>query len=275
MNFTDKIAADLLRVDFAARTKDEALRQIASIAATSPRTGDIGEEEIYTRLAEREASVSTGIGGEIAIPHARLDGLADFVVFILVAPKGIDFEALDRKRVRIFFVVLAPEEQINEQLKILASISRALSQSNLKKELLSTNTPDILRETIARVSEEDTAPTRPEDRKMKLLYIILYYEDDLHAVLEYLIDRGIDGANIIESKGMGAYVSAMPLFASFLGFMREDRNTSHTVMALIPAREEMSILKGLESITGDLNKKQGAMLMTLDLSFTKGTLSMI
>lgn len=275
MNFTDKIAENLLRVDFAARTKDEALRQIAAIAATSPLAAEIGEAEIYARLAEREASVSTGIGGEIAIPHARMAGLSDFVVFILVAPKGIDFEALDKKKVRIFFVVLAPEERVSDQLKILASISRALSQSNLKKELLSTNTPDILRETIARVSEEETTPQRPEDRKMKLLYIILYYEDDLHAVLEYLIDRGIDGASIVESKGMGAYVSAMPLFASFLGFMREDRNTSHTVMTLIPARDEASILKGLETITGDLDKKQGAMLMTLDISFTKGTLSMI
>lgn len=275
MNFTDKIAADLLRVDFSARTKDDALRQIAAIAATSPLAAAIGEEEIHAKLAEREASVSTGIGGEIAIPHARMAGLEDFVVFILVSPKGIDFEALDKKKVHIFFVVLAPEDRVNDQLKILASISRALSQSNLKKELLHTRTPAILRETIARVSEEEEDPTAPKDRRMKLLYIILYYEDDLHAVLEYLIDRGIEGASIVDSKGMGAYVSAMPLFASFLGFMREDRNTSHTVMALIPARDEASILKGLETITGDLDKKQGALLMTLDISFHKGTLNMI
>lgn len=275
MNFTDKLVADLLRVDFTARNKPEALQKIAEIAARDPRLNAFGEDALYNHLMEREDAVSTGIGGEIAIPHARLAGLEDFVVFVLVAPKGIEFESLDKRKVRLFFVVFAPEEKVGEQLKLLASISRTLSNTNLKKELLNTRTPDVLQEVLARVGAPDADSKRTATEKKKLLLMVLYYEDDLTTVLEYLLDRGIDGATILETKGMGAYVSNMPLFASFLGFMREDRNVSRTMMTLVPEKEADSIVRGLESITGDLEKKQGAMIMLLDVSFQKGTMSMI
>lgn len=278
MEFTDKIDKTLVRVDFSARSKDDALRQIANIAVRSPLMEGVTEADLYAKLAEREAAVSTGIGGGIAIPHARLKGLADLVVFVLVAPRGVAFEALDKRKVGLFFVVLSPEEKIADQLKILASISRIIAQGNLKAELLDTTDPDVLLEILARASEasgETGAPAKTASGKLKLLYAILYYEEDLRAVLEFLIDQGIEGATVFDSKGMGAYVSSMPLFASFLGFMREDRNVSNTVMALIPAEDEQKFVAGIEAITGDLDKTQGAMLITLDVSFSKGTMNMI
>jgi len=275
MEFADKIAAELIRVDFAARDKDEALRKIAALAASCPLLGGTTETELYEKLMEREAAVSTGIGGGIAIPHARLKGLADLVVFVLVSPKGVPFEALDKRKVRLFFVVLSPEDKIAEQLKVLASISRIISQGNLKTELFETTSPQVLHEVLCRASENGEAKPAAGGGKRKLLYVILYYEADLRGVLEYLIDQGIEGATIFDSKGMGAYVSSMPLFASFLGFMREDRNVSYTVMTLIPAGEEQRFVAGIEAVTGALDKTQGAMIITLDVSFYKGTMDMI
>ncbi len=274
MEFADKIAAELIRVDFAARDKDEALRKIAAIAASSPLLGGTTEAELHEKLMEREAAVSTGIGGGIAIPHARLAQLDDLVVFVLVSPKGVPFEALDKRKVRLFFVVLSPEDKIAEQLKVLASISRIIAQGNLKTELLETSSPQVLHEVLCRASENGETKAAASGKR-KLLYVILYYEEDLRGVLEFLIDQGIEGATIFDSKGMGAYVSSMPLFASFLGFMREDRNVSHTVMTLIPAEEEQRFVAGIEAVTGALDKTQGAMIITLDVSFCKGTMNMI
>ena len=274
MEFTEKIVPDLNRMDFAADGKEDALRKIAAIAAEVPDLADVGEEAIYTALAEREKSASTGLGGGVAIPHARFKGLTDFVVFVLVAPKGVDFESLDKRKVQLFFVVLAPEENVNEHLKILASISRTLSQANIKKELLAVQSTKILMEVLIRASGVETVKPA-EGSKKKLLFIILYYEDNLQQVLEYLIDQGIEGATVFETKGMGAYVSAMPLFTSFLDFMREDRTSSRTVMTMIPAEAEGHYVNGIEKIVGDLDKTQGAMIMTLDVSFSKGTMNML
>jgi nitrogen PTS system EIIA component len=274
MNFTEKMDVRLMRVDFAASSKDEALRKIADIAAQSSALGAIGKDELYRHLVEREAAVTTGLGNGVAIPHARINGLKDFVVFVLVAPRGVDFDALDKKRVHLFFAVFAPGDRVSEHLQLLAAISRLLSQAPVRREMLKATDPAVLYEIVGR-SIDQGAQIATKDETMKLLYIILYYQDDLQAILEYLIDQGIEGATVIESKGMGAYVSTIPLFAGLLRFMRDDRNASHTIMTLIPARHEKVIVQGIEKITGDLKTKQGAMLMTLDVSLHRGTMSMI
>ncbi len=273
MEFSDKIEKELLRVDFSASGKEDALRKMAALAAGSPRMPGFGEQFLYDKLMEREASVSTGIGKGIAIPHARLPGLEDFVVMVLVSPKGVEFDALDKKRVNLFFVVFAPEGRVNEHLALLASISRAMSGGNLKKEILATRSAEVLHEIITRATHRET-PVPRSDRK-KLLVVILYYEDDLRAVLEFLLDQDIKGATILPSQGMGAYVSSMPLFASFLGFMNEHRNASFTLLTLIPEGREQLFVEGIENITGDLDKTMGAMVMILDVPFFKGTMSML
>ncbi len=274
MEFAEKICAELSRVDFGAVDKDDALRQIAALAASSPLLGGMSSATIYDKLKERELAVSTGIGDGIAIPHARFSELDDFLVFLLVSRKGVDFAALDKRRVQVFVVVLAPEAQVAEHLKMLAGVSRMFSQAAFKKELLASSTAAVLNEVVVRHARGGAEKTSAS-RQMKLLIIVLYYERDMHEILEFLIDQGIKGATIVASQGMGAYVSNLPLFASFLGFMREDRNVSNTILALIPTGDEQLIVRGIEGIVGDLDKSQGAMLMTLDLSFWKGTMNMI
>lgn len=274
MNINEKMDVRLMRSDFAASSKEDALRQMAALGAKSPVLESLGADELYRHLDEREAAVTTGLGNGVAIPHARIKGLKDFVVFVLIAPRGVEFAALDKRKVHIFFVVFAPGERVPEHLQLLAAISRLLSQEKIRRELLKSTDPSVLYEIVGRAIDQGTE-LPAKDTTMKLMYLILFYEDDLQAVLEFLIDQGVEGATVIESKGMGAYVSTIPLFAGLLRFMREDRTASHTIMALVPARHESIILEGIEKITGDLDQKQGAMMMTLDLSFHKGTMSMV
>ncbi len=275
MDITAQIAKPLTRIDFKARDKEETLRGISVIACQSPLLAGHAPDEIYKLLVERETVVSTGIGNGVAIPHVRLPGLADFLVFFLLAPHGVDFEALDGKKVQIFFVVFAPADKVNEHLKILAGISFALSRTHLKREMLKATTPEILYEVVVRnLRGEEHAPNGAAPRK-KLLVVVLYMEELLNDILEFLIDHDIEGATILRSEGMGTYISNLPLFASFMDFMRTDKNTSHTILALIPAEAEQMLVQGIESLAGDLDKKRGAMLMTLEVSFSKGTMTML
>lgn len=276
MQISNYIVKALNRVDFRARNKEQALAQIAALACKSPQLRDMDEAALFRLLQEREAVVTTGIGNGIAIPHTRVDQLEDFVVFVLVSPEGIDFEALDRRKVQLFFVVLAPTHKVNEHLKLLAGLSHVLGRTGIKTELVKIRDADIQYEVLCRYfSGSGMAEVVEQRRKRKLMILVLYYEDILQDILEYLIDVDVDGATIIRSEGMGAHISGLPLFASFMGFMREDRQSSHTLMALIPESDETEILQGIEAITGDLDKTQGAVLMTLDLRFCKGTMNMI
>jgi nitrogen PTS system EIIA component len=274
MDIAPLIAKPLMRADFKARDKEEALRGISVVACQSPLLAGHRPDEIYKLLAERESVVSTGIGNGIAIPHVRIEGLQDFLVFILVSPHGVDFDSLDAKKVQIFFVVFAPADKVNEHLRILAGISFALGRTSLKREMLKAANPDVLHEIVVRSFSGEPHSNGNAPRK-KLLVVVLYMEEILNDVLEFLIDHDVGGATILPSEGMGSYISNLPLFASFMDFMRTDKNKSHTILALIPADDEQHLVQGIESLTGDLDKKRGAMLMTLDVSFSKGTMTML
>jgi len=257
-----------------AKSKEDVLKQLAGLAVKSEKTTGISEEDIFMKLQEREKQGSTGFGGEIAIPHARIKGMEEFLLYIVTDRKGVEFDSLDKKKVRLIFVILGPEEAVNEHLQILASLSRAMSQERVKKEILGATSESALVETFLKNTIEKSEPTR-EKQRMKLMILVLYLDEFLYHILEYFIQEGIEGATILDSSGMGEYISSIPLFATFIGFMNERKNHSKTIFVLIPEDREGDIIQGIEDITGDLDKKEGAMILTTDISFYKGTMKMM
>jgi nitrogen PTS system EIIA component len=261
-------------VDLQARNKDDALRALAELAAKSAKAQGIDSQTIYALLAERESQGSTGFGNEIAIPHARVDGMQEFLLFVATVPRGVDFDALDKKKVKIFFVILGPADAVTEHLKILASVSRAIGHTNVKNELVRSASATALYEAFLRNAGEGPG-ARAEQRKMQMLLLNLYDEDFLYPILELFIEEGIDGATILDSAGMGRYISNVPLFADFIGFMRQNKNQSKTIITLVPEEHINDLVTRIEEVTGDLDKKQGAMIMVLDIAFFRGTMEML
>lgn len=257
-----------------AKTKTDVLKKLSKLAVKSDKLKGFSDDDIFSKLDEREKQGSTGFGNEVAIPHARIKGMEEFLLFIVTDRKGVEFDTLDKKKVKVFFVILGPEESVNEHLQILASISRAMSQERVKKELLGAVSESSLVEVFLKntVEKEDK---KVEKQKMKLMLLVLYLDEFLYHILEYFIQEGIEGATIIDSSGMGEYISSIPLFATFIGFMNEKKNHSKTILVMIPESKEADIVAGIEEITGDLDKKEGAMILTTDISMYKGTMKMM
>ena len=67
----------------------------------------------------------------------------------------------------------------------------------------------------------------------------------------------------------------VPIFAHFISFMKEDKNRSKTIMVMLPEDKIDTLVRGIEEITGDLDKKEGAMVFTLDVDFYKGSMEMM
>ncbi len=262
-------------VNFKASTKDDVLQKISEIAVRSPLLEKIGQESLFNQLKTREEQGSTGFGDGIAMPHARIKGMEKFLVFIITSTKGVEFDSLDKKKVKLIFVILGPAEAVQDHLKILATISRTLgSSAGVRNEMMKAQTNTALYEAFIRHSRLSTGGSA-KTRKMKLLYVVLYIEDFLYDILEFFIEMGIEGTTIIESSGMGEYISNVPMFAEFISFMKENKNRSKTLMTLVPEDKMDDLIEGIEEITGDLDKKQGAMIIVTDISFFKGTMKMM
>ncbi|TVQ39140.1 MAG: hypothetical protein EA384_07705 [Spirochaetaceae bacterium] len=276
MEIQNTLAPECCTNRFTARSKDDAIRALAKLAVRSPACAGIAEQTIYDVLAKRESQGSTGFGNEVALPHARIEGLTRFVVFIAVAPRGVAFDALDKKKVRLFFVILGPPEQVNQHLRILATISRLVAHTGIKRELMAARSVETMVESLIRNLGEPVAPGTAQQREaMKLLLVNLYVEEYLYDILEILLELGVEGATILDATGMGRYISNVPIFAEFIGFMQERKNFSKTVLALVPERHVQKIIESIEGVTGDLDTREGAAVIVLDISLYKGTMKMI
>ncbi|HLU49482.1 MAG TPA: PTS sugar transporter subunit IIA [Planctomycetota bacterium] len=102
------------------------------------------EDDVLQAILEREKLLSTGFGLGLAIPHAKLKIVRDFVVGLGVHKAGVDFESLDKKPVHILVMILGPSQQQDEYLKVLSRVTAFLRDNRDK--LLSLESPDAIYE---------------------------------------------------------------------------------------------------------------------------------
>ena len=134
MKVTLDLHPEMIIPSLAALTKDEVLAELAVHAAE--HANGLDRAEIIKSLLEREKLGSTGIGDGIAIPHGKLRTIDDIVLAFGRSIAGVDFNALDERKVHLFFLLLAPESAAGIHLKTLARISRIMKDPAVRKGLL-------------------------------------------------------------------------------------------------------------------------------------------
>jgi PTS system nitrogen regulatory IIA component len=123
IDLSDLIRPDSVLPSLKAGSKKQVLQALAEKAAAL--TG-LEEKTILEALLQRERLGSTGVGGGVAIPHARLPGIDRIFGMFAHLARPVDFEALDEQPVDLVFLMLAPEAAGADHLKALARIARIL-----------------------------------------------------------------------------------------------------------------------------------------------------
>jgi PTS system nitrogen regulatory IIA component len=100
------------------------------------------KESLLAALIEREKLGSTGIGENVAIPHAKISEIDKIITVFGRSKNGVEFESLDQKPVNFIFLVIAPENSTSQHLKALARISRLFKNASLRESVLRTNEAD-------------------------------------------------------------------------------------------------------------------------------------
>jgi PTS system nitrogen regulatory IIA component len=139
MRLIELVAADRIDTGLRATDKHEVLEVLGGLLARG--MPDVSAATITKVLADREALASTGVGDEVAIPHGRMGGIDRVIAALAFSAKGVDFDAIDRQRVRIFVGILAPEKDNTAHLKALARFSRILRDARVRAQLLSERDP--------------------------------------------------------------------------------------------------------------------------------------
>jgi PTS system nitrogen regulatory IIA component len=77
-------------------------------------------------LAAREGLGSTGFGGGVAVPHARVDGVTLPAGFLARLDRPLDYAAIDGRPVDLVFLLVSPKASNEAHLAALAAASRRL-----------------------------------------------------------------------------------------------------------------------------------------------------
>ena len=140
MKISEILKKDFIISDLTATDKPSALTDFCHFLK---KKGVIrSEETLIHALLEREKLGSTGIGENMAIPHAKSDEIEQIVIVFARSIKGIDFESLDQKPVHFICLLLAPSNSTGLHLKALARIARLFKNAPIREKILKAHGPD-------------------------------------------------------------------------------------------------------------------------------------
>jgi fructose-specific phosphotransferase system IIA component len=127
-------------LDLKSATKEGAIKEIARCLSQCGE--EVVDKDIFvTEILKREKLGSTGIGFHLAIPHARTKAVKGFVIGVGRSKKGIDFDAVDKEKVNLIFVMGANPKELNQYLRMLAQLSRLIMDKSFRKKIMEAGTP--------------------------------------------------------------------------------------------------------------------------------------
>ena len=141
---------DLFCSNLQATTKTDVLRELVAVASAAG--GVRGPELLLDMLERRESLGSTGIGKGVAIPHGRSLAVVRMRVVFAIARTGLDFDAVDGKPVKLFFLIVAPpQDKKNEYLPLLGRIAELVKEKKARDRLLKVETYEQLQAVMEEV----------------------------------------------------------------------------------------------------------------------------
>lgn len=107
---------------------------------------------------------------------------------------------------------------------------------------------------------------------MRLIVFVLNREELLERVLEAYVEVGITGATILDSEGMGHFLTyEVPLFADFKQFMKGNKPYNKTILSVVQDDALVEDLRRiLDEVCGGLSTPGTGILFTVPVDFAAG-----
>jgi PTS system nitrogen regulatory IIA component len=150
MKLSDILVKGACLAEMAARTKEEALGELAGALAGAVH--GVPAAGLLAMLLEREKLGTTAMGDGIAIPHARMESLDRLLATFGRSRQGVAFDSIDGRPTHLFFLLVAPGKEGSAHLLTLARLSRMLSSDAFRSRLLALQSREEL---LAAIEEEE------------------------------------------------------------------------------------------------------------------------
>lgn len=159
-------------MDLSLKTTDKS-STLAYLAERFANEGGVSDVAAYVAALEaREAQSTTGVGDEIAIPHAQAASIQQAAIIFGRSQQGIDWDSFDGQPAKLIFMIGAPSGGSSEHLQALAKLSSVLMNPDAKEALLHANTPDEVVSIFEQYEEAKEAEQENEEETSKDVYLL-------------------------------------------------------------------------------------------------------
>jgi mannitol/fructose-specific phosphotransferase system IIA component (Ntr-type) len=147
VKLSDILKPERISLSLKSQSRDWVLKELIGLSSL----GEKAQQILLVNLKQREELGSTGIGKGVAIPHCRSLLLNSLTLIVGRSKNGVDFDSIDKKPARLFFLIIAPpHDPQNQYLITLGKIAQLAKGMSATDPLFTAETPE---EFIARVSE--------------------------------------------------------------------------------------------------------------------------
>ena len=137
------LTADHIRYDILISSKKRLIEELAGLL--SQQRTSLDKDTVSRTLTERERLGSTGIGGGIALPHGRLNGINECITAAIRLKEPLSFDAPDEKPICLAIALLVPADAAKQHLQILAELARLFHEPERRDKILkATDTASLL-----------------------------------------------------------------------------------------------------------------------------------
>lgn len=152
MKLMEIIAPGAVVAKLQSATRDDVIRELIDALVKSGAAAPAIRDELVARVLERERKGSTGFGRGVAVPHVKHPSVTKMSAAIGLAPRGVDFNSLDKQPVYSVFLLLSPEDRPEQHLQAMEVIFKNLSKDTFRRFLRQAGTND---EVTALLEEAD------------------------------------------------------------------------------------------------------------------------
>ncbi len=111
-------------------------------------------EAIRESVFERERIMSTGVGKGLAIPHCKTKAVdKNYAAFARLA-SPLDFNSIDSEPVQIIFLLVGPDSNHSQHIKLLSRISRLMNSASFHEKILNSQTSEVIIEAFQEEEEK-------------------------------------------------------------------------------------------------------------------------
>jgi mannitol/fructose-specific phosphotransferase system IIA component (Ntr-type) len=130
MDLNDFLGPKPIVIDLHAKSRWKAIDELINALVAHHKIKAEHRNAVAESVRKREASMSTGIGFGIGIPHASTDLIGEVVGVLGRSRKGVEFDALDGKPVNLVMLFLVPQGEFQKHLHTLANIAKLLHKAD-------------------------------------------------------------------------------------------------------------------------------------------------